>query len=207
MEMIYTAIDVGYHNMGLVQVDNDLNIMFSKRINITRYKCDRDCTLYHTNEVSDLVTHFIQQYNNVLSTSDVILMERQPPGGLTNVESLLFYIFRDKIKLISPNSMHAHFGIGHLTYEQRKERTVEIATKYMNIYGERKHDVADAFCIALFHIQKETISFKNKNNLNKLPFDNFRLVQYDNGVHSVYVSSGAIERRKENANIPHKERR
>ena len=172
--MIYTAIDVGYHNLGLVQCDDAMNVLFSKRINITRYKCHRDCTLYHTNEVADLIAHFTREYDDVLSTSDIILMERQPPGGLTNVESLLFYIFRDKIKLISPNSMHAHFGIGHLDYEQRKERTVSIASKYFEIPGERKHDVADAFCIAMFHIEKEKLNFKKKNSLNNLPFENFR---------------------------------
>lgn len=178
--MIYTGIDIGYHNMGLVQCDDDLNVLYQKRINLTRYKCGTDCTLYHTNEVADLVAHLVQEYKEVFDSSDVILMERQPPTGLTNIETLLLYIFREKIKLISPNSVHAHFGYGHLDYENRKERVVSIASKYMTIPGVRKHDIADAFCIILFFHQKEKLNFKNilknknKNFENNL-FEDFRL--------------------------------
>jgi len=48
--------------------------------------------------------------------------------------------------LVSPVSMHTHFGMRHLNYEERKERTVSIADKYIEgeIPYERKHDIADA---------------------------------------------------------------
>ena len=177
--MIYTSIDIGYHNLGLVQCDDQLNVLYSKRIDITRYRCPEGCKLYHTNEVADLISHFVQEYSGILDTADIILMERQPPGGLTNIETILFYIFRNKIKLISPKSVHAHFGYGHLDYEQRKERVVSIASKYMTISGMRKHDIADAFCMILFETQKEKLKFKN-NNLDNILFEDYRCTYHTN---------------------------
>src|SRR5210317_1078063 len=44
------------------------------------------------------------------------------PGGFTNIPTLLHYMFRDRVVLVSPVSMHTHFGMRHLDYEQRKER-------------------------------------------------------------------------------------
>jgi hypothetical protein len=178
--MIYTSVDIGYHNLGIVQCDSECNVKFYKRIDITRYthNCiDHDkCTLHHTNEVSDMIAHFVQEYQTILDNCDILLLERQPPGGLTSVESLLFFIFRHKVKLISPNSMHAHFGIGHLTYDERKERTVSMASKYMDLSElSRKHDIADAFCMILFEIQREQMKFPVSKNTIRLPFEDYRL--------------------------------
>ena len=177
--MLYTAIDVGYKNLGLIQVEVNENVFqthFMKKIDISRIKCKNDCKIPHTNEVADLISHFIQEYQYVLNTADVILMERQPPGGLTNIEALLFFIFRNKIKLISPNSVHCHFGFGHLDYEQRKERVVSIASKYITLPEiTRKHDIADAFCMILYDVQKNQLKFKRSEEIKRLPFDNYRL--------------------------------
>jgi hypothetical protein len=174
--MLYTSIDIGYHNMGLVQADESLNVTYAKRIDIARYSCNNaDCHLHHTREVADLVAHFVKDYASVLESADVVLMERQPPGGLTNIESVLMYIFRSKIKLISPNSVHAHFGYNHLDYEQRKERVVSIASKYFRLPEvARKHDMADAFCMILYEVQKKQLKFKVDNESKGLPFDNYR---------------------------------
>jgi len=55
--------------------------------------------------------------------------------------------------LVSPVSMHTHFGMRHLSYEERKERTVSIASKYIHeeIPYERKHDIADALCMIVYY--------------------------------------------------------
>tara|TARA_R110002072_G_scaffold139483_1_gene283108 strand:+ start:3429 stop:4013 length:585 start_codon:yes stop_codon:yes gene_type:complete len=181
--MLYTAIDVGYRNLGLIQVsvnNGEIKPLFMKKIDISRIPHTNvpicKCEIPHTNEVADHISHFIQEYQEVLSSADVILMERQPPGGLTNIEALLFFIFRNKIKLISPNSVHAHFGFGHLDYEQRKERVVSIASKYITLPNiERKHDIADAFCMILYEVQKNQLKFKRVEEIKRLPFDNYRL--------------------------------
>ena len=176
--MLYTSIDIGYKNLGLIQVEvnEDFKVHFMKKIDISRINCTHKCGIPHTNEVADHVAHFIQEYQDVLLSADVILMERQPPGGLTNIEAILFFVFRDKIKLISPNSVHSHFGFSHLDYEQRKERVVSIASKYITLPDiTRKHDIADAFCMILYEVQKNQLKFKHSEELKRLPFDNYRL--------------------------------
>lgn len=98
--------------------------------------------------------------------ADKILIERQPPSGFTNIEILLHYMFKDKVILISPVSMHTHFGMRHLNYDQRKERTITIANKYLEteIPFERKHDIADALCMIVY------FNFRNSVHI----FDKFR---------------------------------
>ena len=171
--MILVGIDVGYNNLGLVQVFIDEEnyepiVKFAKRINLTTVKCQPECSIPHTNEVADLVAHFVERYRDILYSADTILIERQPPGGLTNVESLLVYIFREKIKIISPNRMHKHFMIGHFDYETRKQKTEEIAGPYLESHESytnqvRKHDMADAMCLILYFIADD----KRKHELKK----------------------------------------
>lgn len=168
------GIDVGYSNLGLVSVnvDSEFNIepTFVKRVNLANVCC-RCTDVPHTNEVGDLVAHFIHVYRYLFDDADVILMERQPPGGLTNVEAVLFYVFRSKIVLISPNSLQKHFGINFYEYERRKVEIEKLATPYLdtfpNFTGQvRKHDMADAFCLVLFYIaddKKKYLLKKNKN--------------------------------------------
>ena len=179
--MLYTAIDVGYKNLGLIQVELNqtatavVSTTFMKKIDISRIRCNHNCGIPHTNETVDHVSHFIQEYQDILHSADVILMERQPPGGLTNIEALLFFVFRNKMKLISPNSVHCHFGFGHLDYEQRKERVVSIASKHITLPDiTRKHDIADAFCMILYEVQKNQLKFKRDEEIKRLPFDKYR---------------------------------
>lgn len=75
-------------------------------------------------------------------------------------------MFKDKVCLISPVSMHTHFGMRHLDYDGRKERTVSLSERFanVNIPYERKHDIADAICMLLY------INFK----ISRHPFDEFR---------------------------------
>lgn len=179
--MLYTAIDVGYKNLGLIQVELNqtatavVSTTFMKKVDISRIRCGHTCEIPHTNETVDHVAHFIQEYQDVLHSADVILMERQPPGGLTNIEAVLFFVFRDKTRLISPNSVHCHFGFGHLDYEQRKERVVSIASRHITLPDiARKHDIADAFCMILYEVQKNQIKFRRDEEIKRLPFDNYR---------------------------------
>ena len=94
--------------------------------------------------------------------------------GLKDIEALLMSAFRNKTILISPNSMHKHFHISHYDYEQRKEKTVGVATEYIgHIYDfqtvERKHDIADAVCLVLFYIKTKIPSI-----IKRLPLDDYR---------------------------------
>jgi hypothetical protein len=158
------AIDIGYINMGLVLAEcgngPGIKVEFLKKVNLGDYKNIR------TNDFVDIIPLFVEEHNHIFNMADKILIERQPPGGFTNIEILLHYMFRDKVSLISPVSMHTHFGMKHLDYEGRKDRTVVIANKYLDdeIPYERKHDIADALCMIIF------FNFRNSVHI----FDRFK---------------------------------
>jgi hypothetical protein len=145
------AIDIGYHNMGLVLAEcgkaPKVEVEFFKKVSLEDYK------YIYSNDIVDLVPLFVDAHKYIFDSADKILIERQPPGGLTNIEVLLHYMFKDKVVLVSPVSMHTHFGMRDLNYEERKERTVSIASKYISgeIPYERKHDIADALCMIVYY--------------------------------------------------------
>ena len=156
------AIDIGYHNMGIVLAESDtgpkIEVEYVKKVNLEDYKYIK------TNDMVDLVPLFVDDHRDIFNAADKILIERQPPGGFTNIEILLHYMFRDKVSLISPVSMHTHFGMRHLDYDQRKERTVSIAEKYIegDIPYDRKHDIADALCMIVYYNFRTTVHFFDK---------------------------------------------
>ena len=61
--------------------------------------------------------------------------------------------------LVSPVSMHTHFGMRHLNYDERKERTVSIEGE---IPYERKHDIADALCMIVYYNFRVSVHFFDK---------------------------------------------
>jgi hypothetical protein len=164
------AIDIGYHNMGLVLAEcgkgPKVDVEFMKKASLEDYK------YIHSNDIVDLVPLFVDAHEHIFESADKILIERQPPGGFTNIEVLLNYMFKDKVILVSPVSMHTHFGMRHLNYEERKERTVSIADKYIEgeIPYERKHDIADALCMILYYNFRVSVHF-----FDKFRFDGPRL--------------------------------
>jgi hypothetical protein len=169
------GIDIGYYNLGLVLaecIDANVNVLYVQKVDLTDFKTRE------TPELSDMIQEFVMTYADIFSQADQILIERQPPGGISSVEVLLHYIFRHKAVLISPVSMHSHFNIGHLDYEQRKLRTESIASKYIkdSVYYEkldRKHDIADALCMILFQNYKNGIQFKRTTIAQSGLFEEF----------------------------------
>ena len=180
--MIIISIDVGYHNMALVEshLDEDYvpQIKEAFAVDITKIphrKLNRcNCKLEHTSEVADYMAHFFQEYGEYLDRADLVLVERQPPTGLTQIETLILYLYRSKTVLVSPNSMHAHFHIGHLEYDRRKEETVKIAERYVDELVGRKHDVADAVCLMLFHTHHMREKARMKKIDRNLPFSMYK---------------------------------
>jgi hypothetical protein len=145
------AIDIGYHNMGLVLAEAGngpkIEVEYMKKVSLEEYK------YIYSNDFVDLIPLFVEDHQSIFDSADKILIERQPPMGFTNIEILLHYMFKDKVTLVSPVSMHVHFGMRHLDYDQRKERTISIAEKYFDgeIPYERKHDIADALCMIVYY--------------------------------------------------------
>ena len=156
------AIDIGYHNMGLVLAESlsgpKITVEFLKKVSLEDYKYIK------SNDFVDTIPLFVEYHQHIFDSADKILIERQPPMGFTNIEILLHYMLKEKVSLISPVSMHVHFGMRHLDYEQRKERTVSIAEKYFDgdIPYERKHDIADALCMIVYYNFRNTVHFFDK---------------------------------------------
>ena len=148
----------------VVADDNVIQVDKVARIDLARCLHSRVpaslCTLYHSNATCDRVAHFLQEWDPWLTKAHAVLIERQPPGGFKDVEALLQHCLRDKVHVIQPQSVHAHFGLPQGDYDRRKELTVALASPYMlGVAGwgglERKHDVADAMCQLLWWLSKQ----------------------------------------------------
>ena len=148
--------------MGIVLANSSdkgpkVEVEYIKKVSLADYKYIR------SNDFVDIIPLFVEDHQSIFDGADRILIERQPPGGFQNIEILLHYMFKDKVTLISPVSMHVHFGMRHLNYEERKERTVIISEKYMGeIPYERKHDIADALCMIIFYNFRTEVHYFDK---------------------------------------------
>ena len=190
--MILVGIDVGYVNMGVFRavVDDSFYIYFRHafRSDITLMRHNRIpahmCQIPHTRETCDRVAHFIQDNEDILEEADCILIERQPPMGLKDVEALIMSRFRNKAILISPNKLHKFLMINTYDYEERKVHTEKIAREYLSsIYTftneVRRHDMADAACMCIFHADKLREQQRKKEKLERikrLPFDEYAFI-------------------------------
>lgn len=170
--MIYVAIDVGIVNLAVVRAIVEkarlVQITHLQVINLNQLSHARvprsQCTLHHSRDIFDKVEHCLQEYPTLFEAMDCLLIERQPPGGLVHVEQLLFGRFRSQARLVSPNAMHKWLGINHLTYEQRKLATTQVARPYLERFTEwqrlnRVHDLADALCLLLYTLHKDQQDF------------------------------------------------
>lgn len=178
------SIDIGIRHLAFTLVTSDyeynlIDIAGIDMIDITTFPHhdEKNCKLQHSKTFTDWMEHIFEYYKTVFENVDKILVERQPPMGLVAIEQLIFYKFREKTIIISPNSMHKHFCIGHLDYDLRKKevekifqnfvKTPEVIQEYNNDF-DRKHDIADAFCIAKFWLdtkRKEYLKEKEKKRI------------------------------------------
>jgi hypothetical protein len=108
------------------------------------------------------MNHIFQEYNEYFEIADYIIIERQPIQGMVGIEQLIFSRYRNKSHLAHPSSMHKHFRLGHLDYDQRKSRTIKIAEKHLTgdildqfRHYPRNHDISDSICIVLFWLSRK----------------------------------------------------
>lgn len=156
--MKLVAVDIGIRNfamaMGDVDDDNgDVTISRARRVDITVFACNRlTCDLQHKHMAADWVAHVVRRFSDEFGAADEVIIERQPPGGLRDVEQVLFQTFRHKARVLQPQTMHRHVGLGpSATYDTRKDKTVEVASKYYPVlttrFADKPDDVADAICL------------------------------------------------------------
>ena len=171
----------------------NIRIIDCNRINITKVKHRNvpfcNCKLHHDNCIPDYLDHFIQD-TPYFQECDVLIIERQPPIGITNVQDLLFTKFRGKVLLISPVSVHKYFNLNvkginqtETNYELRKIKSISIAEEYLLNFSSfmdntRKHDISDAMLMIIYYYKKRMENFINsksfKHELNE--FEQFRFV-------------------------------
>lgn len=114
--MLIASIDIGYLNLGFVvcnvcpQRKKIIDCVFAKRINITHR--EHGMVKGH---VVDHIQYLVDTYKDTIALCDKVLLERQPPQGLKDVEALLYHHYRDKAVLISPVSMHSALSMNHST--------------------------------------------------------------------------------------------
>lgn len=115
-----------------------------------------------------------------LKRSDIILVERQPPQGIMTVQAILYERFIDRIRLMSPQKMHAFFDMTGLDYEGRKKRVEVLAREVLCQKASedtvarydalpRKHDVADALCFVSYYAGLQAKS-KRPNVFSRFAF-------------------------------------
>ena len=166
-------------------INKQINVLSCNRIDITKVKHSRvnycNCTLRHERCIPDYLDHFIQEHQIMFDECDVLLLERQPPVGITNVQDLLFTKFRDKVLLVSPNSVHKYFGLS-TDYTERKVVSETIAQDFLINFDKftqnsRKHDISDAMLMIIFYFKKELDRVINstKFELPTVNFEEFRL--------------------------------
>ena len=174
------SIDIGITNLGYV-FSEDLSVIKCNRVNITNVRHtavkECNCKLRHDRCIPDYLDHFIQENVDMFNCSELILIERQPPVGLCNVQDILFTKFRSKVLLISPRSVHKFFKMSK-DYTIRKEESERIASEYLSCFVDfsdnfRKHDIADAMLMIIYNN-------KNPNKIKKYtnPIDFFEQFRF-----------------------------
>ena len=158
-----------------------IRVLDCNRVDITNILHKRiqtcDCKLHHDRCIPDYLDHFIQETPH-FNECDILIVERQPPVGITNVQDLLFKQFREKVLLISPGSIHKYFGLSTI-YNERKEESEKIAETFLSNFSKfttnnRKHDISDALLMTVFYYKKKMeIVINSKNYRENLPIHDF----------------------------------
>jgi len=172
------------YNKEYNKVQENIKIIDCGRIDITKVQHlvvkECDCKLHHENCIPDYLDHFIQEYSFYFNNCDILLIERQPPMGITNVQDLLFTKFRDKVLLISPNSVHKYFKLNN-DYQTRKKESEKIANGYLSgfksfINNIRKHDISDALLMVIYYYKIKMDIFIEENDYTHNPviFEEFK---------------------------------
>jgi hypothetical protein len=200
MELKILSIDIGIINLGYVFANllfeedaeynnyftgdkKPINVIQCGRVDITIMKHNKvefcNCKLHHDLCVPDYIDHFIQENENIFNLADIILLERQPPVGIMNVQDLIFTKFRNKVNLISPNAVHKYFNMSK-SYEIRKYESELISKKYLSTFNEfnnnkRRHDISDAMLMLIYYHKIYNNKYIKKNN-KVLDFEQFRFV-------------------------------
>jgi len=170
--------------LNLENIKKDIKVIDCNRIDITKVKHRRVpfcvCKLHHDRCIPDYLDHFIQE-TVYFDECDVLIIERQPPVGITNVQDLLFKLFREKVLLISPGSVHKYFNLPSCEYELRKLKSEKLSEIYLSAFDKftsniRKHDISDAMLMIIYYykIRMELVIESTQVQKSDVDFEQFR---------------------------------
>jgi hypothetical protein len=161
-ELCIIGIDVGVRNLAMAvgwctPEFTQLRISAVERVNLMDACMVAACELHHTGMAADRVAHFLQQRAETFAAAHTVVIERQPPGGLRDIEQVLLVHLRHKAVVMAPQTMHAAIGSSGLTYEDRKAVAVttacglvpDLATRF----APKPDDPADAVCFVLTYVR------------------------------------------------------
>lgn len=156
------SFDVGVSNLAYVMVELDekhrtVKLKDAACVNIKKFVCKHNtrqggCPLFHSNTSFDRMAHFFVQHEHRFMSADRVLIERQPPVGLTDVEQILFGHFRQNAELVHPRSLMTWLGARGASRAERKAMAVDRIAPYATgafAHLEGNNHVADAFCYVL----------------------------------------------------------
>lgn len=164
--MLVLSIDIGILNFAFVVASVHDNFHINQvtqceliNMRTLTLECSvRDCPLEHTKTLCDFTSHIFEKCKNSFEQADIILIERQPiTSSLVAIEQLIFFKYRQKTTLVSPNAVHAHYKMSD-RYEMRKKESQMMADPYLTVFeryrtAERKHDMADAMIFLLYWLE------------------------------------------------------
>jgi hypothetical protein len=168
-QLVVLGIDVGVLHLALAVTLTNANFssfrvshveLIDTRILQHDRVAQEKCTLQHTGMACDRVAHLLQEREALFRSAHVVVVERQPPGGLRDVEQVLATLLRHKVCVMAPQTMHAHIGSSGMPYAERKAWAVEVASSLVPelvVRFPKADDVADAICLAKTFVDKAGI--------------------------------------------------
>lgn len=169
------------------QIKKYIQILDCNRVDITKVHHSRvkfcDCMLHHDRCIPDYLDHFVQETPH-FQECDILLLERQPPTGITNVQDLLFKQFRDKVVLVHPASMHSYFDLPG-DYDLRKVKSEQLSFGYLAqshnfLNNIRRHDISDAMLMTLFYYKTKMEKIIAETVFVSTSANNFEMFRFKN---------------------------
>jgi hypothetical protein len=187
-----TSIDVGLYNLGIVmaQISEETftiqTIIRCDRIDMKALVTNCGCrTLQHRLCMADYAQHLFRDYSEYFSLPDIILVERQPPGGIDSLQNLITFQFSDRVYIIHPISVHKFLNSEGMTYENRKIVAEKYAERFLGemdtyISEYRRHDIADALCMISYYIKKlhDKDLYEKEIKFNEISYAKFEQFRY-----------------------------
>jgi Holliday junction resolvasome RuvABC endonuclease subunit len=154
------GIDVGVINLALAvgtctPAYTDVAIEAVEVVNMMLPCVVPGCALPHSGMAADRVAHVLRDRAAQFAAADTVVIERQPPGGLRDVEQVFLAALRAKARVIAPATMHVAIGSNGLEYAARKQVSIAAAERWVPALREwfpKPDDAADAVCLVLTHV-------------------------------------------------------